>query len=44
MATNESNVMTSHNLLNYDGLLFAKGNAATPLSTLIGGKSRTTKS
>lgn len=44
MATNESNVMTSHNLLNYDGLLFAKGNAATPFSTLIGGKSRTTNS
>ena len=44
MATNESYVMTSHNLLNYDGLLFAKGNAATPFSTLIGGKSRTTKS
>ena len=44
MATNESNVMTSHNLLNYSGLLFAKGNAATPFSTLIGGKSRTTQS
>ena len=44
MATNESNVMTSHNLLNYSGLLFAKGNTATPFSTLIGGKSRTTQS
>ena len=44
MATNESNVMTSHNLLNYSGLLFAKGNAATPFSTLIGGKSRTVQS
>lgn len=44
MATNESNVMTSHNLLNYSGLLFAKGNVATPFSTLIGGKSRTSKS
>ena len=44
MATNESNVMTSHNLLNYDGLLFAKGNTATPFSTLIGGKSRTSNS
>lgn len=42
MATNESYVMTSHNLLNYSGLLFAKGNTATPFSTLIGGKSRTT--
>lgn len=41
MATNETNVMTSHNLLNYAGLLFAKGNSATPFSTLIGGKSRT---
>ena len=44
MAQNESNVMTSHNLLNYDGLLFVKGNTATPFSTLIGGKSRRTKS
>ena len=44
MATNETNVMTSHNLLNYSGMLFAKGNTATPFSTLIGGKSRTTAS
>ena len=44
MAVNESNVMTSHNLLNYDGVLFAKGNVATPFSTLIGGKNRTTQS
>lgn len=44
MATNESYVMTSHNLLNYSGMLFAKGNTATPFSTLIGGKSRTTNS
>lgn len=44
MATNESYVMTSHNLLNYSGMLFAKGNSATPFSTLIGGKSRTTQS
>lgn len=44
MATNESYVMTSHNLPNYSGMLFAKGNAATPFSTLIGGKSRTTNS
>lgn len=44
MATNESYVMTSHNLLNYSGMLFAKGNVATPFSTLIGGKSRTTNS
>ena len=41
MAQNETSVMTSHNLLNYSGMLFAKGNAATPFSTLIGGKSRT---
>lgn len=40
MATNETNVMTSHNLLNYSGMLFNKGNTATPFSTLIGGKSR----
>lgn len=44
MATNETNVMTSHNLLNYSGMLFNKGNIKTPFSTLIGGKSRTTKS
>lgn len=44
MAQNEANIMTSHNLLNYSGMLFAKGNAATPFSTLIGGKSRTTNS
>lgn len=41
MATNETKVMTSHNLLNYSGLLFNKGNTKTPFSTLIGGKSRT---
>lgn len=41
MATNEANVMTSHNLLNYSGMLFNKGNTKTPFSTLIGGKSRT---
>lgn len=40
MATNESAVMTSHNLLNYSGMLFNKGNTKTPFSTLIGGKSR----
>jgi len=42
MATNESYVMTSHNLLNYSGMLFNKGNTKTPFSTLIGGKSRNT--
>lgn len=42
MATNETYTMTSHNLLNYSGLLFSKGDVATPFSTLIGGKSRTT--
>lgn len=41
MATNESYVMTSHNLLNYSGMLFNAGNTKTPFSTLIGGKSRT---
>ena len=41
MATNETYVMTSHNLLNYSGLLFSKGDTSTPFSTLIGGKSRT---
>lgn len=42
MARNEANVMTSHNLLNYSGMLFNKGNTKTPFSTLIGGKSRNT--
>ncbi len=40
MAVNEQYVMTSHNLLNYSGMLFKKGDASTPFSTLIGGKSR----
>ena len=44
MATNQSYVMTSHNLLNYTGMLFNLGNTRTPFSTLIGGKSRTTQS
>ena len=44
MATNESYVMTSHNLLNYSGMLFNLGNTKTPFSTLIGGKSRSTQS
>lgn len=44
MATNETRIMTSHNLPNFSGLLFNKGNTATPFSTLIGGKSRNTNS
>lgn len=40
MAVNEQYVMTSHNLLNYSGMLFKKGDTSTPFSTLIGGKSR----
>ena len=42
MPTNEPNTMTSHNLPNFSGMLFNKGNTQTPFSTLIGGKSRTT--
>ena len=42
MATNETYVMTSHNLLNYSGMLFNKGNTKTPFSTTIGGKFRST--
>lgn len=38
---NETKVMTSHNLLNYSGMLFNKGNTRTPFSTTIGGKFRT---
>ena len=44
MATNESYVGTSHNLLNYIGLLFCSGDTSTPFSTLIGGKSRNVQS
>lgn len=44
MATNESYVMTSHNLLNYSGMLFDKADNETPFSALIGGKSRNTDS
>lgn len=44
MATNQTQVMTSHNLPNFSGLLFNKGNTATPFCTLIGGKSRNTDS
>lgn len=44
MATNQSYIMTSHNLLNYSGMLFNLGNTKTPFSTLIGGKSRNTQS
>lgn len=40
MATNESYVVTSHNTLNYSGVLFAKGNGATPFISMIGNKSK----
>lgn len=39
---NETNIMTSHNLPNFSGMLFNKGNTRVPFSTLIGGKSRST--
>ena len=42
MAVNEQYVMTSHNLPNYDGMLFMKGDTSVPFSTLIGGKNRQT--
>jgi hypothetical protein len=42
MATNETYTMTSHNLLNYSGLLFNKGNVRTPFSTMIGGRQKIT--
>ena len=44
MATNETYVGTSHNLLNYIGLLFCSGDTSTPFSTLIGGKYRNVQS
>ena len=40
MATNQTNVGTSHNLLNYSGLLFNKGARDVPFSTLISGRAR----
>lgn len=33
---------TSFAVLNYSGLLFAKGNTRTPLSSAIGGRVKTT--
>lgn len=36
MPTNESYTITSHNMLNYAGMLFNKGNVRTPFSTMIG--------
>lgn len=44
MATNETYVATTHNLLTYSGILFDKGNKKTPFLTSIDGKTRNTKS
>jgi hypothetical protein len=44
MATNEAYTITSHNLLNYAGMLFNKGNVRTPFSTMIGGRQKITNS
>lgn len=44
MAVNESYTITSHNLLNYAGLLFNKGNTRTPFSTMIGSRQKITNS
>ena len=44
MATNQSNVMTSHNLLNYSGMLFNKGDVRTPFCTMIAGRAKQTNS
>lgn len=40
MAANEANTITSHNLLNYAGLLFNKGNVRVPFSTMIGARQK----
>ena len=37
-------IATSFGVLNYSGMLFNKGNTRTPLSSLIGGKVKTTNS
>lgn len=37
-------IATSFGVLNYSGMLFNKGNTRTPLSSLIGGKMKTTNS
>jgi hypothetical protein len=44
MAANETLVMTSHNLLNYAGMLFNRGNVRTPFSTMIGARQKITNS
>lgn len=43
MAANESNVVTSHNTLNYSGILFNKGNTKNPFLSMIGGRTRQAK-
>lgn len=35
-------VATSFGVLNYSGMLFNKGNTRTPLSSMIGGRAKTT--
>lgn len=44
MAVNEQKVMTSHNLLNYSGLLYMKGQADTPFLSMMSGRNRTANS
>lgn len=44
MATNESHVVTSHNVPNYSGMLFNKGDVRTPFCTMIASKARQTNS
>ena len=41
---NQEHIITSHNTLNYSGMLFEKGRKEVPFSTAIGGKSKTTQS
>lgn len=44
MANLNNGIGTSHNLVNYSGMLFNRGNVRTPFATAIGGKSRTSNS
>jgi hypothetical protein len=43
MAANESYTITSHNMLNYSGMLFNKGNIRVPFSTMIGARQKIAK-
>lgn len=43
MATNAANTATSHNMLNYSGLLYMKGQHDTPFLSMMSGRTRTAR-